>query len=289
MKGLIVKGIGGFYYVKTAAGLIEARGRGVLKKDGDTLAVGDLVEVTLLDEPGKGVIDACLPRKNRFIRPPIANVDMFIVVFTPTRPKPNFLLIDKFLIMAEMHEIKPVLCLNKCDLISAEEQEAVSAVYADVYPVIPVSALTGAGIDALKAIIGGQKAALAGPSGVGKSTILNCLHPAAEMETGEISKKTSRGRHTTRHVEIFSIAGGGMVYDTPGFTSFEILEAEEETLWRFYPEMENLGRQCRYDDCRHVKEPDCAVRKAVEAGRIHPRRYASYLANMETLRQRKKY
>ncbi|MGN0713099.1 MAG: ribosome small subunit-dependent GTPase A, partial [Anaerovoracaceae bacterium] len=141
----------------------------------------------------------------------------------------------------------------------------------------------------LEKLVSGKKAALAGPSGVGKSTILNHLHPEANMETGAISQKTSRGRHTTRHVEIFQLQNGGMIYDTPGFTSFEILEAKEDNLAGFYPEMEALRGRCRYDDCRHRSEPDCAVRSAVEAGRIHPKRYASYLANLDEIRSRKKY
>ena len=288
MTGLITKGIGGFYYVLTEGRIIEAKGRGIFKKDGITLAVGDLVELTEIEE-GKGVIDAILPRKNQFIRPPIVNVDTFIVVFAPTRPKPNFALIDKFLIMAEMNGIEPILCLNKCDLVSEEKVDEIRAIYDGVYPFLTVSCETGRGLDELQELIRGQKAALAGPSGVGKSTILNHLHPEANMETGSISEKTRRGKHTTRHVEIFQVEGGGMIFDTPGFTSFEILEAEEDNLAHFYPEMERLQGQCRYDDCRHCSEPGCAVREAVTDGRIHPFRYQSYLANLEEIRNRRKY
>ncbi len=288
MNGLITKGIGGFYYVLTSEGIVEAKGRGIFKKDGITLSVGDQVDLELIEE-GKGVINSIFPRKNQFIRPPIANVDTFIVVLAPTKPRPNYMLIDKFLIMAEMSGIKPVLCINKCDLATAEELEEIKSIYRDVYSVIAISCIKQQGLDQLKTVIGSQKAALAGPSGVGKSTILNSLHPQANMETGDISKKTNRGKHTTRHVEIFAIEGGGMVFDTPGFTSFEILEAGEDNLADFYPEIKRVKDKCRYGDCRHMKEPDCAVRDAVAQGKIHQKRYASYLANLEEIQKNKKY
>ena len=288
MTGLITKGIGGFYYVLTDEGIIEAKGRGIFKKDGITLAVGDVVELEKTED-GQGVINSIHPRKNQFIRPPIVNVDTFLVVFAPARPKPNYMLIDKFLIMAEMNGIEPVLCLNKCDLVSAEEIREIREIYDGIYPFLTISCKTGEGLAELEQLVSGKKAALAGPSGVGKSTILNHLHPEANMETGAVSHKTSRGRHTTRHVEIFQLQNGGMIYDTPGFTSFEILEAEEDNLAGFYPEMEALQGQCRYDDCRHRSEPDCAVRRAAEEGRIHRKRYDSYLANLDEIRSRKKY
>lgn len=288
MTGLITKGIGGFYYVLTEEGMIEAKGRGIFKKDGITLAVGDIVEIEKTEE-GKGVINSIHPRKNQFIRPPIVNVDTFIVVFAPAHPKPNYMLIDKFLIMAEMNGIEPILCLNKCDLVSEEEVEEIRKIYADIYPMLTISCHTGEGMDQLEKLVSGKKAALAGPSGVGKSTILNHLHPEAQMETGAVSEKTRRGKHTTRHVEIFQLKGGGMIYDTPGFTSFEILEAEEDNLASFYPEMEQLQGSCRYDDCRHISEPECAVRDAVKSGQIHKRRYDSYIANLEEIRKRRKY
>lgn len=290
MKGLIVKGIGGFYYVETEAEIIEAKGRGIFKKDGTTLMVGDEVELEIIDEEEKkGVINAILPRKNSFIRPPIANADVFIVVFAPKKPKPNFALIDKFLIMAEMHSVEAIICINKCDLASDEEIAEIRAVYDSIYPVLSVSGKTGMGIGELEGRIAGKKAALAGPSGVGKSTLLNLMIPHANMETGSISEKTQRGKHTTRHVEIFDAEGGGKLFDTPGFTSFEILEAEEDSLWMYYPEIEKFAGKCRYDNCRHLKEPDCCVREAVKKGEIHKLRYESYLANMEEIQKRKKY
>ena len=288
MTGLITKGIGGFYYVLTEEGIIEAKGRGIFKNDGIKLAVGDMVELEKT-EAGKGIINEIHPRKNQFIRPPIVNVDTFIVVFAPAHPKPNYMLIDKFLIMAEMNGIEPILCLNKCDLASEEEIAEIRSIYEGIYPMLTVSCKNGQGLEALQELVSGRKAALAGPSGVGKSTILNHLHPEANMETGAVSQKTRRGKHTTRHVEIFQLEGGGMIYDTPGFTSFEILEAEEDNLASYYPEMDQLKGKCRYDDCRHLSEPECAVREAVKAGTIHKKRYDSYLANLEEIRTRKKY
>ncbi len=290
MEGLIVKGIGGFYYVDTGAEIIEAKGRGIFKKDGITLAVGDRVELEIIDEAEKkGVINSIYPRKNQFIRPPIVNVDTFVVVFAASKPKPNLVLVDKFLVMAEMHGVEAIICINKSDLASHEELDGYRAVYDGIYPVIAVSAKTGEGLDELKNALSGKTAALAGPSGVGKSTIINAIVPHANMETGSISEKTKRGRHTTRHAEIFKAEGGGRIFDTPGFTSFEIMEADEESLMHYYPDIERYSRGCFYDNCRHLKEPQCAVREAVDEGNIHKRRYESYAANMEEIKNRRKY
>ena len=290
MEGLIVKGIGGFYYVDTGNEIIEAKGRGIFKKYGITLAVGDRVELEIIDETGKkGVINSIYPRKNQFIRPPIVNVDTFVVVFAASKPKPNLVLVDKFLVMAEMHGVEAVICINKSDLVSRDELDEYRNVYDGIYPVIAVSARTGEGMDELKKAISGKTAAFAGPSGVGKSTITNALVPHANMETGSISEKTKRGRHTTRHAEIFKAEGGGRIFDTPGFTSFEIMEADEDSLMHYYPDIEHFSGDCYYDNCRHLKEPQCAVREAVNEGNIHKRRYESYAANMEEIKNRRKY
>lgn len=290
MEGLIIKGIGGFYYVKTEEGLIEAKGRGIFKKDGTTLCVGDLVEVDIISpEDKKGVINRIMPRKNCFIRPPIANIDVFAVVFAAKAPAPNFPVIDRFLVNAERHNVDPVICINKMDLVSSKELEELKAVYDGAYKVIQMSTKTGEGVEDLLTLIKDKKTALAGPSGVGKSSILNMLHPEANMETGDVSRKTMRGKHTTRHVEIFEIEQGGMIFDTPGFTSFEIGDMEPSELKHFYPEFERLDGRCRYDDCNHLKEPDCAVKAAVKSGKISHRRYQSYVYNMEELKSRSRY
>ena len=290
MKGLIIRGVGGFYYVETETGVIEAKERGIFRKDGFVLCVGDVVDISLLPEdPGKGVIDKVFPRKNSFSRPPVANVDMFLVVFSVKTPKPNFPVIDRFLVNAEMNGIRAAICLNKADLAGKKETEDIMKIYSAAYDIFPVSAATGEGIDAVVPLLNGKKTALAGPSGVGKSSLLNVLVPEAGSRTGEVSSRTRRGKHTTRHVELFHGPGGGMIFDTPGFTSFESSEADEERLSMYYPEMAKLAGMCRYDDCRHLKEPGCAVREAVEAGEIHPVRYNNYVAYMEELKNRRKY
>ena len=291
MKGLIIKGRGGFYYVMTQEGeVVEAKGRGIFKKDKITLLVGDEVEIQMTDRDGaKGVINSIFPRKNQFARPPISNVDMFIVVFAAKNPRPNYSVIDKFLINSQLNGIEPVICINKKDLVSERDIDEIRDIYGKIYRTVAVSARTGEGTDDLRAMIKGRRAALAGPSGAGKSSIINLLHPKADMETGEVSRKTMRGRHTTRHVEIFSLAGGGMLFDTPGFTSFDLPDIDEDQLKYYYPEFAEFNDLCRYDDCRHLKEPDCAVLAAVAGGRINNRRYEAYVSNYEELKRRKRY
>lgn len=288
MKGQIVKGIGGFYYIKTEQGIIETRGRGIFRKKGVTPTVGDYVEIELLEKEGEGVLNQIAPRRNLFQRPPIANVDCVIIVFAGTNPQPNFDLIDKFLIMAESKDVEAILCVNKKDLMSSSELAELTAQYEGIYPIYCVSAETGEGIPELEKAIGGKATALAGPSGVGKSTITNRLIPEAEMETSHISRKTGRGRHTTRHVEIFDLPGGGKLYDTPGFTSFDLSEITEEDLEYCYPEIEVHIGACKFDDCHHLKEPGCAVRNAVEQGEIRESRYRSYVRNYEELKEKRR-
>ena len=290
MKGLIIKGIGGFYYVKTDNGIIEAKGRGIFKKDGITLRTGDVVDIELMTEDdSKGVINKIYPRKNCFIRPPIANVDLLVIVFAAKNPRPNFPVIDKFLINAQINKIEPVICINKKDLVSDDEFREISDIYNSVYNVIGVSTKTGEGMDELLSVIKGQKTALAGPSGVGKSAIINYLHPEANMETGEVSKKTMRGKHTTRHVEIFELKGESMLFDTPGFTSFELPDMDEGSIKEYYPEFREFDSLCKYDNCNHISEPDCKVVKAVSEGRINKLRYEAYVSNYNEMKKRKKY
>lgn len=290
MKGTIVKGIAGFYYVKTGEELYQCRARGVFKKEGVTPAVGDEV----IFEPGRGeeddgVVAEILPRKNRFIRPPIANVDCFAIVMAAAHPKPNLAVADKFLIMAEKSNTEAVFCLNKMDLAKNDLIRQIRQRYKDAYPVVCLSSTQKQGLEELKERIQGKRTALAGPSGVGKSTILNALKPEAEAQTGLVSHKTKRGKHTTRHCELFDLGDGTMLFDTPGFTSFEILEAEEEELQHLYPELRPFIGSCRYDNCRHLKEPDCAVRQAAEEGRIPMERYESYKAHLEEIQAKNRY
>ncbi len=288
MEGTIVKGIGGFYYVNTGTEIFQCKARGIFRKDGVTPYVGDQVLVEPTD-PGEAVINEILPRKNVFIRPPIANVDCLVVVIAIRKPAPVLSILDRFLVMAEGKDTKVVLCLNKADLDKGGEVDALKEIYGDLYPVVAVSGETGEGVDQLAELLKGCRSALAGPSGVGKSTLLNRMAGGRVMETGEIARKSQRGKHTTRHVEIFQLENGGFVFDTPGFTSFDVLEAEEDELHFLYPEMVPYIGKCRYDDCRHAAEPDCKVLEALRAGKIKQSRYDSYMEQLKEIQNRKEY
>ena len=289
MIGLIVKGIGGFYYVlDDNKNVTQCRARGSFKNEGITPCVGDQVEFEILDD-GDGIVEKIYPRKNHFIRPPVSNIDLMAIVTTASNPKPVPYIIDKFLVMAERSGAEIIICVNKADKAKPKVLKELTEIYGDIYPLYVISGETGQGIDELKTALKDKKCAFAGPSGVGKSTIINALNPAMELETGEISKKTNRGKHTTRHVEIFSLPFGGMIYDTPGFTSFDVFENEVSMLQHNFPELrEHLG-QCRYDDCLHIKEPDCSVREALEKGEISASRYESYVRMIDEIRKKKNY
>lgn len=306
MKGTIVKGIAGFYYVRHGAEVYQCKARGLFKKDDIKPMVGDFVEFEHgAGEDDNGWITDIYPRRNSFIRPPISNVDCFVIVMAAAHPKPNLAVMDKFLVMAEKSGTDIIVCINKADLAKsgkkAEALDSLKAIYEPMYPVAVLSGTEGKGVDELKAVLASvsgsgaanagseRHIALAGPSGVGKSTLLNCLIPHAEAETGSISHKSKRGRHTTRHSELFDLGNGVMIFDTPGFTSFDILEADEKELQHLYPEIAPIAGQCKYDDCRHVKEPDCAVRAAVEEGRITQQRYDSYVTQLKEIQDKNKY
>lgn len=288
MKGIIVKGIAGFYYVRTEETVYECKARGIFKKDGIIPYVGDEVVIEEL-RAGQAVINEILPRKNSFIRPPIANVDCFVIVAAAAKPDPNTDLIDKFLLMAEKNHTDIVICLNKIDLVSDKKRREIEEIYEDIYPLINVCGKTGEGIEGLKALLKNRKSALAGPSGAGKSTLMNRLQSNYIVETGDISEKTKRGKHTTRHVELFETDFGALIFDTPGFTSFDILDVGEEELHFLYPEISALIGGCRYDNCRHIKEPDCCIREAVKNGTIHESRYLSYVSRYKEIQERRKY
>jgi ribosome biogenesis GTPase len=293
MRGLILKGVGGFYYVRSEGAdgaLYQCRARGIFKKEGLTPTVGDFVDFETLDEED-GVINAILPRRNLFVRPPIANVDLFVVMIAAVRPAPNLTVVDNLLVSAEMARTEAMLCINKTDILSPEKLRDITDVYKDIYPSVAISCVCGAGIEELPPMFAGRKSVLAGPSGVGKSTLINKLRgdAALALETGAISGRTKRGRHTTRHVELFDMDFGGMIFDTPGFTSFAVFGAEAAELDFCYPEMREFLGNCRFDDCRHLREPDCAVREALSKGRIAASRYASYVLQQREIEENSPY
>lgn len=296
-----MKGIAGFYYVKSGDAVFRCKARGIFKQRGVKPAVGDHVMIEVIPDNDDSLITEILPRKNSFIRPFVANVDCFVVVTAAARPDPVLSVIDKFLVMAEKSDTDIVLCINKCDLAEdtrkARERKAadhialLKEIYEPIYPVVCLDSISGAGFASLKELIKGKTSALAGPSGVGKSTILNRLLPDAGAETGNISEKSQRGKHTTKHSELFIIdeSGETMIFDTPGFTSFDILEAEEDELQYLYPDIARYTGNCRYHNCRHVAEPECGVLKALETGKINRNRYESYKMLLEEIKEAKQY
>jgi len=288
MKGIIIKGIAGFYYVKAGEKTFRCKASGIFKKDGIIPYAGDEVVIRKINEE-EALIEEILPRKNSFIRPPIANVDCFVIVTSVAQPDPNPEIIDRFLVMAEHNHTDIIICINKIDLAAAENRQEIETIYRGIYPIVSVCGKTGEGVDELAALMKDRKCALAGPSGAGKSTLINRLQSKYTVETGGVSDKTKRGKHTTRHAELFETDFGALVFDTPGFTSFDILDAEEDELHYLYPEMAALIGGCRYDDCRHIKEPGCCIREAVSLGKIHESRYRSYVNQYKEIQQKKKY
>lgn len=275
MQGTIIKALSGFYYVKTETGTVECRARGRFRLDGSSPLVGDRVEISL-DSNGKGRVDELMPRKNFFVRPAVANIDVLIAVASEVNPVTDPFLIDRVTAFAEHMGCEVVICVNKSD--AARPGRLVEIYGTTGYKTIETSAVTGEGIDELRAAIEGKTCAFSGNSGVGKSSLLNALEPGLKLETGDVSEKLGRGRHTTRHVEIFTV-GGASVADTPGFASFDMEQLPpipKEELQHCFPEFEPYIGRCRFDDCAHLKEPGCAVREAMEAGKIHPSRHASY-------------
>lgn len=272
MDGKIIKGIGGFYYVKAADGVVyECKARGIFRKDNIKPAIGDEVEISVSGT--KGSIDKILERRSHLIRPPVANIDVLVIVAATADPAPDIFLIDKLLVTAQKCGITPVICINKTDIKSGEE---IRAVYEKAgYSVVCVCAKEQDGFSGLIPHIKDKTSAFAGLSGVGKSTILNVLTKSSQ-ETGEVSDKIKRGRHTTRHVELLDAVCGGYVLDTPGFSSFEVESIKAQDLWEYFPEMHRVSGECRFKGCSHINEPDCAVKKLVETGEIAKSRYKSY-------------
>ena len=283
--GTVVKGIGGFYFVHDGCDTVMGKARGNLKRNKELIYVGDIVDFDIdeNDRDGECVINSVIERRNYLTRPPVSNLDMLVVVFSLVNPNVNYPVVDKLLAACEQAGIEPAICISKIDLASDEDLETAKSIYSGIYPVAYVNALSGEGIESLIDIVSGRNVALAGPSGVGKSTISNHLVAdlGIELATGEISDKTGRGRHTTRHVEIFALGDGTNLYDTPGFTSLELQETEPKEIRKLFREFREYDASCRYGDCMHINEPDCAVKDALEEGKISESRYNSYLIMTE--------
>ena len=292
MQGKIVKGIAGFYYVYVEeAGIYECKAKGVLRKLKVKPLVGDMVEMSVLDEEKKlGNVDEILPRKNELIRPAVANIDMALVIFAAQKPQPNFNLLDRFLCMMEFQHVPVTICFNKLDLITEEEQERLKQIYEPAgYSVIFTSAMEQYHIEELKKLLSEKTTAVAGPSGVGKSSLINALQDNIQMETGQISEKIERGKHTTRHSELIPISDHTFIMDTPGFSSMDVPGFEKEDLWTCYPEFVEYEPFCRFQGCSHIHEPDCGIKNALEEGKISKIRYENYVLLYEELKNIRKY
>ena len=292
MQGKIIKGIAGFYYVHVVeSGLYECKAKGVFRKEKLKPLVGDYVEIDILDDvQKKGNIVEILERKNELIRPAVANIDQALVVFAVTKPKPHFNLLDRFLIMMESKGIPVVLCFNKKDIATEPEIRELEEIYASCgYKIVFTSALEEENVDLVKELLKGKTTAIAGPSGVGKSSLINILQPAAQMETGSISEKIERGKHTTRHSELIWIEEGTYIMDTPGFSSLYTNDFEKEELKYYFTEFEPYEGTCRFQGCDHVHEPGCSVKQALEEGKIHEVRYKNYLEMYQELKDKRRY
>ncbi len=289
MHGLILKGIGSFYTVLTSdGGRYVCRARGKFRKEGVSPVPGDNVEFELSPEKDSdGYLMKIEPRKNLLIRPAVANVDKLIIVIAASLPRPDLLLVDKLLLQCEQMKITPVICVNKCD--ESDDAAQILAQYAPSgYKAICVSAMTGYGLDELRTELAGCVSCFSGQSAVGKSSILNALLPELDLLTGGLSRKTDRGRHTTRHAELWPVFGG-VVADTPGFSLFELDSIEPEKLALLYPEMRAHLGECRFSQCLHIKEPDCAVKPLLLSGELSNERHARYTLIMEELKEKRKH
>lgn len=292
MQGKIVKGIAGFYYVHVeGSGIYECKARGAFRKNKIKPLVGDDVRIQVLDQENMlGSLEEILPRKNELIRPAVANIDQALVIFSISKPSPNFNLLDRFLISMEAQHVPSIICFNKSDISSKEEEERLRGIYENSGCEIRiVSAKNLLGIDELQQMLKGRTTAVAGPSGVGKSSIINCLQSAVSMETGSISSKIDRGKHTTRHSELIAIDHDTYIMDTPGFSSLYLTDFQKEELKDYIREFDQYEPYCRFQGCVHIGEPDCGVKQAVSQGKISEIRYKNYADMFQELKDKRRF
>lgn len=292
MTGKIIKGIAGFYYVHNGKDRIyECKAKGVFRNKKIKPLVGDNVEFDLLDETeGEGNINAILPRTNALVRPAVANIDQALVVFALTHPAPNLNLLDRYLVMMEMQQVPVIICFNKSDLGDEPLMDTYRWIYeAAGYEVRFISTIEESGLEDVRKILRGKTSVLAGPSGVGKSSLTNCIQPQAAMETGDISRKIERGKHTTRHSELFYVEENTYMMDTPGFSSMFTPDLEAGELKEYFPEFTRYEDGCRFLGCVHVGEKVCGVKEALKEGALSKSRYDNYLLMYEELKNKRRY
>ncbi|MDH7479660.1 MAG: ribosome small subunit-dependent GTPase A [Syntrophomonadaceae bacterium] len=290
LEGVLIRGYGGFYYIQAEGRVWVCSLRGRLRHQGRNILAGDRVLIRPL-KGDRAVVEEIRPRVTELQRPPVANVEQVVIVISLVQPSPDRRLLDRLLVLTECSGIEPVVCLNKADLVPPAESRELAAVYCRAgYPVLVTSALEGTGMEELKQRLSGKLTVFAGPSGVGKSSLLNALQPGLSLRTGEVSRKIGRGRHTTRHVELLPLSFGGWVADTPGFSVVDLPRIRREELAGCFPELAPFYGRCQFNSCLHRGEPGCAVAEARRSGEIDPQRYENYLLFLEeVILQERKY
>ena len=294
MRGKIIKGVGGFYYVHPhdiSNNIFECKAKGIFRNQNIKPAVGDDVEIEIISKDDKtGNIVSICPRTNKLVRPAVANVDQAVILFALADPKPNYNLLDRFLIMMEQQDVDTIICFNKADLVEKAEAQTVCDIYRRAgYRVFLTVANKGEGIREFQEAIRGKTSVFAGPSGVGKSSMLNALDPDISVQTGVISEKIRRGKHTTRHSELIYIGEDTYIMDTPGFSSLYIEDIEPEELKVYFREFESYNGRCRFNGCVHMQEPDCLVKEGVSKGEISELRYDNYAQLYEELKNKRRW
>lgn len=285
IEGIITKGVGGFYYVKTESDIIECRARGIFREQNITPLVGDKVLIRINPEDNTGYIEEVYERKTYLVRPPVANVTQAIIVMSLKEPAINLWLLDRFLVMAEYNRLNIHICINKADLAKQDDINSIMGMYDNAgYNILKTSTKTMEGIEELNNILANQITVFAGPSGVGKSSLLNKINPGLKLKSGEVSKKTNRGKHTTRHLELFELGPNSFVLDTPGFSSLSLDFIEDPIELSFYfKEINKYKYDCKFNGCLHYKEPDCEVKRQVQEGNISSQRYDNYIQFLEEI------